>query len=141
MDMVQLHSMSDWETLPLTKWKIKQPLLTDKRESVLETNNIDLIITPGVAFTKTGSRMGHGGGYYDRFLKTLKEKKDQIFVLLQLRSKNKLLKIYPLKTRMYRSIWLYMQINTIFYLNSLKFKKMFSLEATYVILMKFLKLN
>ena len=67
MEMVRLRDLEDYERLPRTKWNIKQPGLGEEREEALEAG-LDLILVPGLAFTRTGARCGRGRGYYDAYL-------------------------------------------------------------------------
>ncbi|KAK6585276.1 hypothetical protein PZA11_002003 [Diplocarpon coronariae] len=80
MDMVNLRSLSDYESLERDSWGI--PTINagtvGQREHVpndpkKETEALDLILMPGVAFDLDPStgyvrRLGHGKGFYDYFL-------------------------------------------------------------------------
>jgi len=61
MRSVWLRSLD--ELVP-TSWGGREPTTTEAADE----SAIDVVIVPGVAFDRTGHRLGMGGGYYDRFL-------------------------------------------------------------------------
>jgi len=51
---------------------IYEPIADADREVLnVNTGSIDIIAMPGIAFDASGCRVGYGGGYYDRLLKTI----------------------------------------------------------------------
>jgi 5-formyltetrahydrofolate cyclo-ligase len=82
MDMLELHSMTDFESLESDKWGIPTP----SKDSISQRANcfggtgvtngevddasegLDLIVMPGMAFDSNYGRLGHGKGFYDFFL-------------------------------------------------------------------------
>lgn len=65
MIMTEIKSLDELEPNALGILELPQEKINDRRRE-----NVDLIITPGLAFDGEGYRMGYGGGYYDRFFAT-----------------------------------------------------------------------
>jgi len=61
--------VSHYEEMVPNKWGIPEP--TDASPQVL-TDDLDLVVVPGVAFDRNGHRLGFGAGYYDRLLQKLR---------------------------------------------------------------------
>ncbi|EGD83456.1 hypothetical protein PTSG_12124 [Salpingoeca rosetta] len=68
MEMYQVRDLDDIKTLPLTKWNIPQPEDIDARKSAMDAGGLDMIIVPGLAFSRDGGRLGRGKGYYDKYI-------------------------------------------------------------------------
>lgn len=63
MRFFYLTSFSELETV---YFGLQEPI--ENETFYCEKNSIDLMLVPGVVFDKRGYRIGHGGGYYDRYL-------------------------------------------------------------------------
>lgn len=90
MRMLRLYTTTDYAAMKLNKWGIREPedwttcpasadSTSDEkieerrpREDALDESTggqgLDLILAPGVAFDSGAGRLGHGKGYYDRYL-------------------------------------------------------------------------
>ena len=103
MNMVSLHSKSDYEALEPDAWgipTIAEDSITKRirilenlgystgsvsqgvavreknsKSSSIEYGKLDLIVMPGVAFDRDLGRLGHGKGFYDNFLQRYHESK------------------------------------------------------------------
>ncbi|KAI7859055.1 5-formyltetrahydrofolate cyclo-ligase [Circinella umbellata] len=71
MEMVKIKSWEEYLALPVNKWNIPEP----SHEQVMEKEKegLDLIIVPAMAFDIEHNRIGHGKGYYDKYLRKCNE--------------------------------------------------------------------
>ena len=67
-DELRLKRLEDYSMLEEGKYGIMEP---SSDEYFANPEEIDLAVIPGIAFDRTGNRMGRGKGYYDRLLADL----------------------------------------------------------------------
>ncbi|KAI9491942.1 hypothetical protein BDB00DRAFT_873777 [Zychaea mexicana] len=69
MEMVKIRSWDEYLALPVNKWNIPEPSHEQLMENALEKDGLDLIIVPAMAFDTDRNRIGHGKGYYDKYIR------------------------------------------------------------------------
>ena len=63
------HWLEDIKLLKKNSWGI--PEIQDSDASATDLSEIDLVLVPGLAFSRKGARLGQSRGYSDRFLNQL----------------------------------------------------------------------
>lgn len=80
MKFYRITSFSQLETV---YFGLKEPIV--EQTIYYKPEEIDLMIVPGVVFSKSGYRIGYGGGYYDRYLAHFRGMKVSLAFTVQLR--------------------------------------------------------
>ena len=65
INFYQIHSLDELKVSD-NKYRIREP----QGDNPVNPNELEVIVCPGVAFDNNNNRLGHGKGYYDRYLLT-----------------------------------------------------------------------
>ncbi len=80
LDEMKISKINDFENdLTPGVFDILEPREELKGSS--SRKDLDLIVVPGLIFSKQGYRIGYGGGYYDMFLSKIKSRVDRIGIV------------------------------------------------------------
>lgn len=66
---IQFYEVNGPDDLVRGSWSILEPSMSC--EMIPEDDELDLLVVPGVAFTKDCARVGYGRGFYDRYIANL----------------------------------------------------------------------
>lgn len=112
IDMLLLQSQEDLDSLRRDSWGIPAfdpQSIPDRRNALggygisdgergeIRVPELDLVILPGIAFDRSMGRLGHGKGFYDRYLERYKKAVDEVGqgAHMPILSKSGLLQITP----------------------------------------------
>lgn len=65
---MEFYIFTSYDQTEVVYYGLNEPIV--EKTTFVESSNIDTIVVPGLAFSNEGSRLGFGGGYYDRYLAT-----------------------------------------------------------------------
>ncbi|KAL6772094.1 hypothetical protein ACKKBG_A28910 [Auxenochlorella protothecoides x Auxenochlorella symbiontica] len=77
MHFLRLQGLEELVQVP--PFGIREPPLTDaagapRSDALQSPDPLQLIIMPGLAFDESGRRLGRGGGYYDKFITSIRQR-------------------------------------------------------------------
>ena len=106
LDIYKVHDLQH-DVAP-GAWGIREPV-AERCTRVDALGTVDFILLPGVGFTRTGDRLGYGGGFYDKLLARLPHRPALVAGAFALQ----IVREIPLESTDHRVEWLVTENETI----------------------------